>query len=204
MRCQMGSERPVSFASRTLTPAKKNYSQLDREAFAVVFTTKKFHLFLYGKRFTLYTDHKPLLGIFRPSRGVPEITSPRRPHWILTMATYEFDLKHRPGGLNGNADGLSRLPLPTNYKGRPSSARGNCVFVRTCQFVGHGCGPHSPADSTRSGALSSPPLCATRRLARQGFAGGTETLLCKAEWTELRTRMCALGCSPGSANHLQS
>ena len=96
-----GSERPVSFASRTLTPAEKNYSQLDREALAVVFATKKFHLFLYGKRFTLYTDHKPLLGIFGPSRGVPEITSPRRQRWILTMATYEFDLKHRPGGLNG-------------------------------------------------------------------------------------------------------
>ena len=123
-----GFERPASFASCTLTPAEKNYSQLDREALAVVFATKKFHLFLYGKRFTLYTDHKPLLGIFGPSRGVPQITSPRRQRWILTMATYEFDLKHCPGGLNGNADGLSRLPLPSTKEDPPVPGEIVCLL----------------------------------------------------------------------------
>ncbi|CAB4025071.1 putative protein K02A2.6-like protein, partial [Paramuricea clavata] len=60
-----GSERPIAFASRTLTSAEKKYSQLDKEGLAMVFAVKKFHQFLYGRHYTIYTDHKPLLGIFK-------------------------------------------------------------------------------------------------------------------------------------------
>ena len=53
-----GSERPVAFASRTLSPAEKNYSQVEKEALACVFGVKKFHIFLFGRKFSLVTDHK--------------------------------------------------------------------------------------------------------------------------------------------------
>jgi hypothetical protein len=124
-----GSERPVAYASRTLTSAEKNYSQLDKEALAVVFATKKFHLYLYGQHFTVYSDHKPLLGLFGPTKAVPQMASARMQRWILTMATYEYDLKYRPGSQNANADGLSRLPLPTKYRNPPvpeEVVRGSC------------------------------------------------------------------------------
>ena len=54
-------DRPVAFASVTLTSAQKNYSQLDKEAFAIIFGLKRFHQFLAGHEFTIITDHKPLL-----------------------------------------------------------------------------------------------------------------------------------------------
>lgn len=60
-----GEERPIAFASRSLTKAERNYSQLDKEALALIFAVKYFHQYIYGRRFILETDHKPLTFIPR-------------------------------------------------------------------------------------------------------------------------------------------
>jgi hypothetical protein len=107
-----GTEKPIAFASRTLTAAEKKYSQLDKEGLAMVFAVKKFHQFLYDRQhFTIYTDHKPLLGIFSSERSIPQMASSRIQRWALTMLTYEYAVIFRPGKENSNADALSRLPL---------------------------------------------------------------------------------------------
>ena len=62
-----GVEKPVMFASSSLSPAEKNYSQTHREALAILFGLKKFHNYLYGNSFTIYTDHhQALREIFNP------------------------------------------------------------------------------------------------------------------------------------------
>ena len=104
------SEKPIAFTSRTMSDAEKRYSQLDKEALAIVFVIKKFHTYLHGRFFTLTTDHKPLLGLFGPNRGIPAMASARMQRWLLTTEAYEFNLVHRSGKNNGNADALSRLP----------------------------------------------------------------------------------------------
>ena len=58
-----GSERPVAFASRTLSPAETRYSQIEKEGLACVFEVKRFHNYLAGRRFSLCTDHKPLMSL---------------------------------------------------------------------------------------------------------------------------------------------
>ncbi|KAL9978544.1 hypothetical protein ACROYT_G016071 [Oculina patagonica] len=90
-----GSEKPVAYASRTLSTAERNYGHLDKEALAVV-----------------YTDHKPLLGLLNPERATPLMASSRMQRWALTLLAYEYELIYRPGEENGNADALSHLPLP--------------------------------------------------------------------------------------------
>ena len=58
------SERPVAYASRTLTAPEQNNAQTEREALSIVFTVCIFHQYLYGRSFTLVTDHHPLCKMF--------------------------------------------------------------------------------------------------------------------------------------------
>ena len=58
---QLGSdEQPITFASHSLAPAEKNYSQIDKETLAIVFGVKHFHQYLFGRKFIIKSDHKPL------------------------------------------------------------------------------------------------------------------------------------------------
>ena len=104
-----GTERPIAFASRTLSSAEKNYSQLEKEGLACIFGVKRFHLYLYGRNFTIVTDHKPLLQLFDPQRGIPMQVSGRIQRWIMTLAVYKLVFKKTEE--HGNADALSRLPM---------------------------------------------------------------------------------------------
>ena len=65
-----GSERPVAYASKSLSPAEKNYSLLDKEALAFAFGIKRFHALLYGRSFALITDQKPLLALLGMKSGL--------------------------------------------------------------------------------------------------------------------------------------
>ena len=107
-----GEERPVSFCSRTLSAAERNYAHIEKEGLAMVFAVKKFNNFLHGYKFDIFTDHKPLLGLFSEQKELPVRASSRVLRWALLLSGYNYTLKYRSGESNGNADGLSRLPMP--------------------------------------------------------------------------------------------
>ena len=106
-----GSERPIAFASRTLSKTEKNYSQIDKEALALVWGVKKFHLYLFGRHFTLVTDHDPLTSIFHPKKGIPAMTVARLQRYALFLAGFNYSIEYKNTTQHGNADGLSRLPV---------------------------------------------------------------------------------------------
>ena len=107
-----GSEKPVAFATRSLSPAEKKYAQLEKEALALIFGVTKFHKYLCGRSFTLQSDHRPLLGLLKQDRVISAMASARIQRWALTLSNYEYTLEYMPGSRISHADCMSRLPLP--------------------------------------------------------------------------------------------
>ncbi|XP_064477677.1 uncharacterized protein K02A2.6-like [Ornithodoros turicata] len=109
-----GTERPIAFSSRTLKTAEKNYSQIDKEVLAIVWGVQKFYAYLYGRHFRLITDHQPLTQIFSPMKGIPAMQAARLQRYalFLFLSGMDYDIVYKRSEDNGNADSLSRLPLP--------------------------------------------------------------------------------------------
>ena len=82
-----GEERPIAFASSTLSTAQKNYLQLDKEALSIIYELKRFHQYLYGRNFTIITDNKPLIHLFKPSAPAPMQAAARLQRWSLILAS---------------------------------------------------------------------------------------------------------------------
>lgn len=107
-----GKEQVIEYASRTLTKAEKNYSQIEKEGLSIIFGTQKFRYYLLGRKFTLRTDHRPLVTIFDATKLTsPTKTSSRLVRWALQLSQYSYDIEYRQSAGHGNADALSRLPL---------------------------------------------------------------------------------------------
>ena len=98
-----GSEKPIAFASRTLTKAERNYLQLDKEALAIIFGIKHFHEYIYSRPFTILTDHKPLLCILSKSTAL-----------VSTTQSLPCHIQYKACPAHANADTLSYLPLPAD------------------------------------------------------------------------------------------
>ncbi|MCG7869747.1 MAG: DDE-type integrase/transposase/recombinase, partial [Candidatus Thiodiazotropha taylori] len=99
-----GNFRPVAYASRTLNAVERRYSQIEREALAILWGISRFEVYLYGLNFTVYTDNRPLERVFSSSH---DTLSPRIQKWVLKLQSYTFTVKYRPGSSNP-ADILSR------------------------------------------------------------------------------------------------
>lgn len=106
-----GQERPIAYASRSLSTTEQRYAQIEREALGLYWGIKKFGLYLEGRRFTLITDHKPLKFIMNPDKAVPVTAAARIQRWSLFLGAFSYQIQYRPTLQHANCDGLSRLPL---------------------------------------------------------------------------------------------
>ncbi|XP_054706700.1 uncharacterized protein K02A2.6-like [Uloborus diversus] len=107
------SEKPIMFASRSLTATERNYSQIDKEALSIVWAVKKYYQYLFGRHFHLVTDHKPLVSIFAPNKSLPCLSATRMVHYALFLQAFSYTIRYRNTKDHRNADALSRLPLST-------------------------------------------------------------------------------------------
>ncbi|KAL0128551.1 hypothetical protein PUN28_003706 [Cardiocondyla obscurior] len=110
----IGKDQPISYASRVLNDAEKNYSTIEKELLAIVYCVQHFRPYLYGKKFILITDHKPLTWLNK----LKDPTS-RLARWRIKLSEYEYEIIYKPGKINANADALSRNPITGVYPIQP-------------------------------------------------------------------------------------
>jgi len=99
------AEKPVCYASRTLNKHEQNYHTLERELLAIVWALKYFRPYLYGKSFTIQTDHQPLKWLFSLKEPSPRIL-----RWQTLLSEFDFNIEYIKGKTNQVADFLSRNP----------------------------------------------------------------------------------------------
>ncbi|XP_030831434.1 uncharacterized protein LOC115920236 [Strongylocentrotus purpuratus] len=118
--CLLQDGKPVAFASKSLSNAQSNYSNIERETLALVFGIVRFHTYLFGKEFTVITDHRPLETIWKkPLRSAP----PRLQRLLIKVQGYRCQVKYRPGKEMILSDTLSRLPNPKEARDVPLDIR---------------------------------------------------------------------------------
>ena len=101
----LGQDHPICFQGRSLNSAEKKYTISELECLALVEAIKAFEPYLSNQTFTVITDHAALrwLDNIKPSTG-------RLARWALLLQGYNYEVIHRPGKANKNADALSRRP----------------------------------------------------------------------------------------------
>ena len=98
----------VAYASRSNNRAESNYSSYEGECLAAVWAITHFRHYLYGRHFTLVTDHQPLHWLMTSDKLTGKLA-----RWALILQEFDFTIQYRPGTSNANADTLSRNPLAT-------------------------------------------------------------------------------------------
>ncbi|GBM68622.1 Transposon Ty3-G Gag-Pol polyprotein [Araneus ventricosus] len=101
-------DHPIAYESSSLTETQQRYSQIEKELLAIVIGCKKFHYYVYGTKFVIETDHKPLIGLLQKPM---DKLSPRLQRMVLELFKYNLHLTHVPGKNLYVADALSRNPL---------------------------------------------------------------------------------------------
>ncbi len=98
-----GEKLPVAFFSRQLHGAQKNYSAQELEGLGIFESINHFAYFLYGRKFTVVTDHKGLVGMMSKNQSNRRILN-----WSMKLSMFHFDVVYRAGVENHVADDLSR------------------------------------------------------------------------------------------------
>ena len=104
---QDGCERVISYGSRTLGRAEKNYCITDKELLAIRHFVEHYRQYLLGRTFVVRSDHQALVWLFKLKEPKGRIA-----RWIELLSEYDFSIEYRPGTKHANADALSRCPNP--------------------------------------------------------------------------------------------
>ena len=124
-----GVEWPVQFFSRVLREAEKNYATIKKELMAVFYAVKKFRPYLHGRSFTVFTDHKPLVGLVTKRIDTDDAVTIRA---ITYLSGFDMVLVYKKGRDNLDADCLSRLPVPEDS---PEAIRKNITANAVLEVV---------------------------------------------------------------------
>jgi hypothetical protein len=115
---EIGKDLHVLFASRNLNRDEKSYSTTEKELLAIVWGMRYFRPYLYGRTFTVVTDHKHLTWIINMKDPEYILLG-----WRMKLEECDDEVVHKKGALNTNADALSRINSLTEEKRVPEKKR---------------------------------------------------------------------------------
>ena len=95
----------VAYGSRTLSKSERRYCVTRKEMLALVYFVKYFRLYVYGKQFTVRTDHGSLRWLMNFKNPEGQVA-----RWLEFLSLFNMKIEHRPGRSHQNADGVSRIP----------------------------------------------------------------------------------------------
>lgn len=162
------SERPIANASKTLSESQRNYSQIQKEALAIIFGLKKFYQYLYGRRFVLVTDHKPLLALFGPGKETPTLAANRLARWSLLLSQFDYTIEYRKTADHANADVLSRLPSGSDAQFDGEESTDDAEMVCTIEEISNKVMPADYNSLARESARD-PTISKVLRFTREGW-----------------------------------
>ena len=101
-----GIEHPIAYYSKKFNSHQKNYSTIEKEAFAIIDSLKHFEYYVQnGLPIRLFTDHNPLVFLRKMKND-----NQRLLRWSLQLQEFDVCIQHIPGSQNVVADCLSRIP----------------------------------------------------------------------------------------------
>ncbi|GFU27806.1 retrovirus-related Pol polyprotein from transposon opus [Trichonephila clavipes] len=104
---EKGKENPIAFFSKKLTETQTRWATIEREAYAVIEALKRFDSWIFGAEIEVISDHNPLTYLTLTTPQSAKLT-----RWALALQRYNIAISYRKGVKHGNADALSRLPIP--------------------------------------------------------------------------------------------
>ena len=108
------------YVSHHLSPSQCHWPIIEKEMFSIAFEVQKFRPFLYGNKFTVRTDHKPLKFLFKC-----EMKNVKLQKWAMQLSEHDIKVENVTGKNNVQTDMLSRIP-------RPNEIDWSCAIIMTC------------------------------------------------------------------------
>jgi len=122
-----GKELPVAYASRSLNRAETHYTTSEKVILAIVWATKYFRPYLYGRKFKTVSDHKHLMWVMNVKD-----TGSRLMRWRIQLAEYDYEIVHKCGSQNNISDALSGIGSVGKVKERTDIPDRNKKKNRFC------------------------------------------------------------------------
>ena len=136
---QEGRQRAIAYASRSLSKSEKNYPVHKLEFLALKWAiTDKFHEYLYGSQFQVYTDNNPLTYVLTTAK-----LDATGHWWVAALSIYTFSIIYKPGKGHKDADALSRIRCPEAMELDSQTVHVVCEGVQT---------PHGKVETLCQGA----------------------------------------------------